>query len=251
MQLSGKRYIVTGAGRGIGLAIAESFLAEGASVALVDRSLPSQASSADGSSAWTYICDISQREEVEATFAEATSDLGGLDGLVNAAGVERRSLAEDIDDAEWDEVLNVNLRGTFLTNQIAFPYLKERGGRIVNFGSDSGLIPHPGGAHYAASKGGVIAWTRSIASEWGKYRITANTVLPAMKTPMYEEHRQRFTPEEIARFDESIAARLPLGGQLGDPALDLAPVLVFLVSDASHFITGQLISITGGLGNTR
>ena len=104
---------------------------------------------------------------------------------------------------EWDDVLNVNLRGTFLTDQIAFPYLKERGGRIVNFGSDSGLIPHPGGAHYAASKGGVIAWTRSIASEWGKYRITANTVLPAMKTPMYEEHRQRFTPEEIARFDES------------------------------------------------
>ena len=179
------------------------FLDEGASVALVDRSLPSQASSADGSSAWTSICDVSQREEVEATFAEATSDLGGLDGLVNAAGVERRSLAEDIDDAEWDDVLNVNLRGTFLTDQIAFPYLKERGGRIVNFGSDSGLIPHPGGAHYAASKGGVIAWTRSIASEWGKYRITANTVLPAMKTPMYEEHRQRFTPEEIARFDES------------------------------------------------
>ena len=71
--------------------------------------------------------------------------------------MERRSLAEDIDDAEWDDVLNVNLRGTFLTDQIAFPYLKERGGRIVNFGSDSGLIPHPGGAHYAASKGGVIA----------------------------------------------------------------------------------------------
>ena len=85
MQLSGKRYIVTGAGRGIGLAIAESFLDEGASVALVDRSLPSQASSADGSSAWTSMCDVSQREEVEATFAEATSDLGGLDGLVNAA----------------------------------------------------------------------------------------------------------------------------------------------------------------------
>ena len=88
------------------------------------------------------------------------------------------------------------------SNRLSIP--EGTGGRIVNFGSDSGLIPHPGGAHYAASKGGVIAWTRSIASEWGKYRITANTVLPAMKTPMYEEHRQRFTPEEIARFDESI-----------------------------------------------
>jgi NAD(P)-dependent dehydrogenase (short-subunit alcohol dehydrogenase family) len=250
MQLTGRRYIVTGAGRGIGLAVADAFLAEGASVAMIDRSF-SPEQGRHGQSRSTYICDISQRVAVEATFREATSKLGGLDGLVNAAGVERRSLAEDIDDAEWDEVVNVNLRGTFLTNQIAFSYLREKGGRIVNFGSDSGLIPHPGGAHYAASKGGVIAWTRSIAAEWGKYGITANTVLPAMKTPMYEEHRQRFSRDEIKRFDESIAARLPIGGQLGDPALDLAPVLVFLVSDASHFITGQLISVTGGLGNTR
>jgi NAD(P)-dependent dehydrogenase (short-subunit alcohol dehydrogenase family) len=211
MQLTGKRYIVTGAGRGIGLAVAEAFLAEGAAVAMVDCSFPSRTQRIDGDFGSEYLCDISQREEVESTFREATTNMGGLDGLVNVAGVERRSLAEDIDDAEWDEVLNVNLRGTFLTNQIAFPYLKERGGRIVNFGSDSGLVPHPGGGHYSASKGGVIAWTRSIASEWGKYRITANTLLPAMQTPMYEEHLQRFTPEELARFDESIAARLPLG----------------------------------------
>jgi len=251
MQLTGKRYIVTGAGRGIGLAVAEAFLAEGASVAMVDCSFPSRAQRLDGDFGSEYICDISERVRVEATFREATTNMGELDGLVNVAGVERRSLAEDIDDAEWDEVLNVNLRGTFLTNQTAFPYLKEHGGRIVNFGSDSGLVPHPGGGHYSASKGGVIAWTRSIASEWGKYGITANTVLPAMKTPIYEEHRQRFSPEELVRFDEGIAARLPIGGQLGDPARDLAPVLIFLVSDASHFITGQLISITGGLGMTR
>ena len=160
--------------------------------------------------------------------------MGGLDGLVNVAGVERRSLAEDIDDAEWDEVLNVDLRGTFITNETAFPYLKEHGGRIVNFGSDSGLGADPV-ARILCFKGrrNRMDGAASLPSR-GKYGITANTVLPAMKTPMYEEHRQRFTPEELERFDESIAARLPLGGQLGDPARDLAPVLIFLVSDASH-----------------
>jgi NAD(P)-dependent dehydrogenase (short-subunit alcohol dehydrogenase family) len=177
--------------------------------------------------------------------------MAGLDGLVNVAGIMGRLAAEAIDDDSWNAMMDVNVRGTFLTNQAAFRYLKDRGGRIVNFGSDAGLIPSPTSAHYSASKGAVIAWTRSIAHEWGMYGITVNCVLPAIWTPMYEEQRSRLTPAELEAHDLRMAATIPIGGKLGDPIRDLAPVLIFLVSEASHFVTGQLMSVSGGLGMTR
>lgn len=249
MDLSGKSFVVTGAARGMGRAVADAVARAGASVTGIDR-IPTSRQSSEN--VHIVACDIRNRREVEAAFEEAATSMGGIDGLVNCAGVERRCAAESMTDQQWDEVLDVNLGGTFLTNQVAFPYIRRRGGgRIVNFGSDSGVIPHPLGAHYAASKGAVIAWSRSIAQEWGRYGITVNTVLPAIWTEMYEESRARLTPDQLRAHESSIASRLPIGGKLGDPDQDLAPVVVFLLSEASRFITGQLISVTGGLGNTR
>ncbi|HEY3669565.1 MAG TPA: SDR family NAD(P)-dependent oxidoreductase [Acidimicrobiia bacterium] len=248
MELTGKRFVVAGAGRGIGLAVADVFAAEGAIVARVDLDFEGEASGVGQSQ---LVCDISSRAAVEATFAVAVEQMGGLDGLVNTAGIERRVPAEELTDADWDAMLDVHLRGTFLTNQVAFRYLCEGGGRIVNFGSHAGLQPAVHASHYAAAKGGVIAWTRSVAQEWGQYGITVNCVLPAMRTPMYDEYRERLSVDELRLHDERMAQQIAIGGRLGDPATDLAPVLVFLAGDGSRFITGQLIAVTGGFGTTR
>jgi NAD(P)-dependent dehydrogenase (short-subunit alcohol dehydrogenase family) len=249
-QLTGRKFIVTGAGRGIGCAVADAFLAEGAMVTKMDIRFSNDVQPETDFSS-SVLCDISSRAGVESAFAEAVDRMAGLDGLVNVAGIMGRLAAEAIDDDSWNAMMDVNVRGTFLTNQAAFRYLKDRGGRIVNFGSDAGLIPSPTSAHYSASKGAVIAWTRSIAHEWGMYGITVNCVLPAIWTPMYEEQRSRLNPAELEAHDLRMATTIPIGGRLGDPIRDLAPVLIFLVSEASHFVTGQLMSVSGGLGMTR
>ena len=133
------------------------------------------------------------REDVEAAVGAAVADLGGLDALVNVAGVERGAPAEDISDEDWNLIFDVNVRGTMLTNQAACRAMRGAGGRIINFGSDAGLGPYPNGAHYSASKGAVMAWTRTVAVEWARFGITVNSVVPAIWTPMYDEHRARMT----------------------------------------------------------
>jgi NAD(P)-dependent dehydrogenase (short-subunit alcohol dehydrogenase family) len=248
LQLQRKRFVVVGAGRGIGLAIADAFVEEGAQVVRMDTEFPSQT---DGESL-QVLCDVTSRTEVEMSFDQAVGELGGLDGLVNTAGIERRVPAADITDREWDEMLDVHLRGTFLTNQAAFTHLRAQGGgRIINFGSHAGLTPYPNGAHSSAAKGGVIAWTRSVAHEWGKFGITVNCVLPAIRTPMYDEKLARMSSAEREAHDERMQQAIAVGGRLGDAKTDLTPVLIFLAGDGSRFITGELISITGGLGSTR
>jgi len=148
-------------------------------------------------------------------------------------------------------MISVNLTGTFLVNQAAFPHLKDKGGVILNFGSDTGLIPYAYAAHYAATKGAVIAWTRSIAAAWGKYNIRANSMVPAIRTEMYEKHCKSMPPEELAWHQEDIRTHMMIRGELGDPMEDFAPVVLFMLSEGAKFITGQLISVNGGLGVTR
>jgi NAD(P)-dependent dehydrogenase (short-subunit alcohol dehydrogenase family) len=251
--LSGRRIIVTGGARGIGESAVRAFAGAGAAVVSFDvtddaGTAAAAAADAAGSGSARFVrCDVSDRGSVESAFAEATAHLGGLDALVHVAGVERGAPAEDITDEDWDVTLGVNLRGTFLTNQAAFPHMKERGGRIVNFASGAGLYPYLHGAHYSASKAGVIAWTRTIAHEWGRYGITAVAVNPAMWTPMYQSHRDRLSPDQLAAHDAEKLVKVPLGGKLGDPDSDLAPVLVFLVGEGSRFITAQIISVDGGM----
>jgi 3-oxoacyl-[acyl-carrier protein] reductase len=146
----------------------------------------------------------------------------------------------------------VNVRGTMLTNQVAYQYMKESGGgSIINFGSISGQRPEPGAAAYSASKGAVHSWTRTAAGTWGADNVRVNAILPAMATPMYREANQRYSEKQLEiaywRNRHSIA----LGQEYGDPDEDLGPVMVFFASDASRFITGQMIPVDGGQTNVR
>lgn len=253
MQLKDRRVIVTGGARGIAEAVVRTLVKEGAKVASLDilddegRAVVEQANAAGPGRATYFHCDIARRDETDKVIDEAVAVLGGLDALVNIAGVERTSPAEDIQDAEYDLIMDVNVRGTVHTNQAAFRHLKATGGQIVNFGSGAGVRGMPGGAHYSASKGAVLAWSRTVAQEWARYNITVNAVAPGIWTPMYEAHRAKMTPEQLAAHDAIMAQRVLIGGKLGDPLRDLAPVITFLVSDGARFITGQTLPVDGGM----
>jgi 2-hydroxycyclohexanecarboxyl-CoA dehydrogenase len=181
----------------------------------------------------------------------AVAELGGLNGLLHIAGVERRASIEEMSEEDYDFVLDINLKGTFFMNQAVFPHMKERGGMIVNTGSDVGMMPYPMGAHYSASKAGVMAFTRCAAAAWGQHGIRVNSLVPAIFTQMEAEHISRLPPEDSEAHAQMFRDLIPLGGKLGDALRDLAPVLVFLASDDSRFITGQIISVNGGFGQVR
>ena len=256
MTLNDKKIIVTGGAKGIGAATVRAYAEQGARVAILDvlddqaRQLADDLQKADGDVAFFH-CDVARRDQVDTAFDRAVERMGGLDVMANIAGVERFSPAEAIDDEQWDFLFDINVRGTMLTNQAAFRFMRDRGGRIMNFGSDAALVPYPNGAHYSASKGAVTSWTRTIASEWGRYGITANTLVPAMWTPMYDDHRAPMGAEELASHDAMMAGLVPLGGKLGNPETDFAPVMVFLAGEGARFITGQIISVNGGLNSVR
>jgi len=254
-SVEGRRIIVTGGAMGIGLSAMRALVAEGAHVVAMDvvdaSTVVAEATAAGPGKAWFVPGDVSVRADVESAFARANEIMGGIDGLLNAAGIEDHYAPEDITDEVWDRMMAVNVSGTYLTNTAVFPYLKDNGGRIVNFGSDAGLINYVEAAHYSASKGAVMAWTRSVAGAWGKYGITVNSMVPAVWTPMYDRHRAHYNAEELAAHDAMMAGAVPIGGKLGDPDRDLAPMLVFMLSDASRFISAQIISVNGGVNGTR
>src|SRR5690606_33927453 len=190
MQLAGKRIIVTGGARGIGAAIVAAYIAEGAHVISLDVGTSQEPVMSEGGGwAKSRICDISDSASVNEAVDLATDQLGGLDVLVNAAGIAPNATAEEIALDEWERVFAVNTRGTFLTNRAAFKHMRQDGGRIINFASAAGVGGQPGKAHYAASKGAVLAWTRTVAREWGPYGITVNAIAPAIWTPMYDATR--------------------------------------------------------------
>jgi NAD(P)-dependent dehydrogenase (short-subunit alcohol dehydrogenase family) len=249
MLLENKRIIVTGAASGIAAASVRAYAREGARVVALDvNDEGGRRVAAEAGRAVTYEhCDVAQRPEVFAAFDGAVAALGGLDVLVNAAALERGTPAEDIPDEEWDLVFDVNVKGTVHTNQAAFRHLKARGGRIINFGSGAAIRGQRGSAHYAASKGAVMAWTRTVAQEWAPYAITVNSVVPAIWTPMYDAHRARMSPAALAVHDMAMQHIIPLGGRLGDADRDMAPVMVFLAGDGARFITGQAIVVDGGM----
>jgi NAD(P)-dependent dehydrogenase (short-subunit alcohol dehydrogenase family) len=248
MQLENTRIIVAGAAHGIGAGTLQAYVAEGAQVAVLDikddaaREVVDKANAGGPGTARYHHCDITSRAEVESAFADAVSWLGGLDVVATVAGVQRRKRPEEFTDEDLDFVFGVNVMGTVHTNQAAFEHLRKSGGTILNIGSDGGLVAMPGIAAYAASKGAVHAWTRGIAGEWGKYGIRANCVVPAMKTPMTDAG---------GADGRSVYDTVPLGGQLGDVMTDLAPVMVFMAGPGARFITGQLISVNGGLAMVR
>lgn len=246
MLLAGKRFIVTGAATGMGAATVAAYVKEGAHVVGLFRNREPAAQPTEPGSVSFLRCDVSDKAEVDAAVAQAVATLGGLDGLVHAAAIAPTTAVEDITVDEYEQVMGINMRGTMLTNQAVFPYLKERGGRIINFASSVGANGSAIKAHYAASKGAVLAWTRSIASAWGRYRITANAVCPVIRTEMYEATRRAMTPEQLAAHDAALSTSILLGGQFGDADRDFAPVIVFLGSDGARFLTGQTYAVDGG-----
>lgn len=243
-QLSGKKIIVTGGAQGIGAAIVEGYVKEGATVASLDLQFNETGEDKEG--VFQRQVDVADKTSVEEAFKDSVEFLGGLDVLVNVAGVEVGGPSEEIPDDHWDLVFAVNAKGTRNTNAAAFPYLKDNGGAIINFGSRSGVVGVPEQAAYSASKAAVHTWTRAIAQEWAKYDITANAIAPAMWTKMYDDFRERLTEKELKAHDEVMALQIPIGGKLGDPSKDLVPLLVFLATDGAKFISGQSFPVDGG-----
>jgi NAD(P)-dependent dehydrogenase (short-subunit alcohol dehydrogenase family) len=257
MQLVGKRIIVTGSAQGIGQAVVEAYVAEGAQVYALDSNEALginsvEAANRRGPGAAKFLkVDISNRHDVDTAFAMAVDDLGGLDVLAHIAGVHRHALTHDVPEDLLSWIFAVNVNGTIYTNAAAYRHMRGIGGAIINFGSESGLTAEVNNAVYGASKAAVHTWTRSVAREWGRHGIRVNAVLPYVVTPMYTSFRAALSPEELAVHDRSTAEQIPLGGKFGDPAVDLAPVLVFLAGEGSRFITGQLLPVDGGLISVR
>ena len=258
MELQGKRIIVTGSARGMGAATLRSYVKAGADVIGMDiaddagAKVASEAGKQGPGTAAYLHADISDQESIDSAFAEAAQRLGGLDTLAHPAAIHRFSSACDVSVADWDLMFAVNVRGTMLTNQAAHGYLKESGGgSIINFGSISGQRPEPVAASYSAAKGAVHAWTRTAAGTWGADNIRVNAILPAMDTPMYRNALAQASAEQTEINKQVNLATIYMGGKYGDPDKHLGPVMVFLASDASWFITGQLIPVDGGQGSVR
>lgn len=197
--------------------------------------------------AFFYGCDVSRRAEVEAAFEAAAKSLAGLDVLAAVAGVDRPAPAEAVDQDDWELVMDANARGTFLTNQAAFAYMKETGGAIINFGSLAGIRGMVDRAAYSAAKGAVAAWSRSAALAWGKYGIRVNVVAPVMRTEVAQKYLDRLPAKERQAMNERFATQIPLGGRLGEPERDLGPLMVFLAGKGARFITGQTFAVDGGM----
>ena len=253
MSIEGKKIIVTGSASGMGEATLKAYVQAGANVIGMDVSddtggLICENANNDGPGRCSYLhVDVSDKSSVSDAFAKANDILDGLDVLAHPAAIQRPSDASEVSVEDWDLMLAVNVKGTMLTNQIAQSYMKfNGGGSIMNFGSISGLRPEPAASAYSAAKGAVHSWTRTAAGSWGKDNIRVNAILPAMATPMYRAARERSSEEENLASHWRNSVPIALGQEYGDPEKDLAPVMIFFASDASKFITGQLIPVDGG-----
>lgn len=244
--LHGRRVLVTGGATGIGAAAVATLREAGAEIAATYHQTPPP----DGLAATWLRCDVRDADAVSAMVRQAAEGLGGLDVLVNAAGLWQAGIPGHIGPDEISFLLDTNVKATILTNQAAHAVMKEqqpKGGRIINFGSSEAVMGSPISAVYAATKGAVQAWTRSAAKAWAGDSVTVNALAPAVQTAGAERLREFLGPEAGAFIDQQMQMMIPLGGALGDPARDLGPMLVFLAGPGSGFITGQLLAVDGGL----
>ncbi|MBQ7874478.1 MAG: SDR family oxidoreductase [Oscillospiraceae bacterium] len=257
MQLEGKKIIVTGGGSGIAAGCVRGYVREGAQVVFCDvndeggKATEAAANAQGAAGKATYFhCDITDKAAVNEFFAKAVEIMGGLDVLANIAGVERNRPATDFEPEDIAFIMNVNFNGTVWTNQAAYKIFKENGveGAIINYASDTGLTGMENGGVYAASKGAVAAWTRTIAMEWAKEsNVRCNCVNPSIKTPMYKYWLETAGPEVVEPYLAKLKAMFPIDGDMGEVDTDLVPVMVFLASEGSRYINGQTICVNGGL----
>jgi len=244
-SVEGRRIIVTGAAGGIGAAVTAGLANRGAKLGAIFHRRP-PADELRNLATWKA-CDLTDKQAVHDCFPALAAELGGLDALINVAGLWQGGAAEEIDEAHIDFLVGANLKTVIFTNQAAFALMKPKGGRIVNFGSVEGVEGNVDSPVYASAKAAVHGWTRSAARSWARYGITVNCLAPAMHTPVYERIRAGMSREELESHDKEMALRIPLGGKLGEPERDCTPMLAFLASRSSHFITGQLLAVDGGL----
>jgi len=240
-DLGGKTAFVTGGTRGIGLAIARALYQAGARVAVAGRDAARAAGVAAelGDHATGLGCDVAKADQVETAIAAAEQALGPVDILVNNAGLTRDNILLRLSDDDWDAVLDANLKGAFHTTRAVIKgMMKRRAGRIINLSSVVGLIGNKGQANYAASKAGLIGFTKSVAREYASRGILVNCIAPGyIETDM------------TAALPEAAKATLLQGialGRLGRPE-DVAGAVLFLASDLADYITGQVLVVDGGL----
>jgi 2-dehydro-3-deoxy-D-gluconate 5-dehydrogenase len=250
-DLSGKVAIVTGGNGGIGLGIAQGLGQAGAKLAIVGRNteksrmavqwLQAQA----GAECLAVAADVGRLEDVDRAVADITKHFGRIDILFNNAGINIRKQPEELTVAEWQEVINTNLTSAFLVSKAVYPSMKSGGGgKIVNIGSMTSIFGSPFASAYAATKGGIVQLTKSMALAWAKDNIQVNSILPGwFDTELTEKAR-----EEIPGLHERVLSRIPQG-RWAKPA-DMAGTAIWLSSSASDYVTGVAISVDGGYSSS-
>ena len=244
MRFEGKVVVITGGTRGIGLEIVRRFISEGARIAIIGTRPESvdpvvEKLNSDGADTKGYALNVADRAAVDATFKTILADFGTIDVLVNNAGITRDTLMMRMKEDDWDDVININLKGTFnCIKAVTRPMMKARKGRIINISSVVGQTGNAGQVNYAASKAGLFGLTKSVAKELASRNITANAVAPGYITT---EMTDAVSDEARDAFLRNIPLARPGQGA------DVAAAIAFLASDDAAYITGQTINVDGGL----